>query len=266
MVLGLLWSVSAFAAPVEYFKNNDYILHKDSRGAIETKKKFLKNYRKAVDAGYRHCKSIQKNSYTFLGLTKGTQGQKQGLVSWDMDDRKLGYSLNRNICAKDFENAILIYLKKTPNYESRIDDRPYKYILNSTEKIEISNEDYAFLNKIKRDKKQDAIMFTIKDKREQCEAIGFKPKTEKFADCVLRLVELDINKQQDNKIAAAQNSGNMQIANQLLQMRNDNNAQYLIDLGQQLLTPQSFNSNIYLPQTQNCTIMGFDSFAKMTCN
>ncbi len=114
--------------------------------------------------------------------------------------------------------------------------------------------------------KQDAIMFTIKDKREQCEAIGFKPKTEKFADCVLRLVELDIKKQQDNKIAAAQNSGNMQIANQLLQMRNDNNAQYLIDLGQQLLTPQSFNSNIYLPQTQNCTIMGFDSFAKMTCN
>jgi len=117
-----------------------------------------------------------------------------------------------------------------------------------------------------KQKKQDAIMFTIKDKREQCEAIGFKPKTEKFADCVLRLVELDINKQQDNKIAAAQNSGNMQIANQLLQMRNDNNAQYLIDLGQQLLTPQSFNSNIYLPQTQNCTIMGFDSFAKMTCN
>jgi len=119
---------------------------------------------------------------------------------------------------------------------------------------------------ITNQKKQDAIMFTIKDKREQCEAIGFKPKTEKFADCVLRLVELDIKKQQDNKIAAAQNSGNMQIANQLLQMRNDNNAQYLIDLGQQLLTPQSFNSNIYLPQTQNCTIMGFDSFAKMTCN
>ena len=132
---------------------------------------------------------------------------------------------------------------------------------NQTKEIAISKGS----NQINQ-KKQDAIMFTIKDKREQCEAIGFKPKTEKFADCVLRLVELDIKKQQDNKIATAQNSGNMQIANQLLQMRNDNNAQYLIDLGQQLLTPQSFNSNIYLPQTQNCTIMGFDSFAKMTCN
>ena len=32
------------------------------------------------------------------------------------------------------------------------------------------------------------ISFTIKDKKEQCAAIGFKPATDKFADCVLRLV------------------------------------------------------------------------------
>ena len=136
----------------------------------------------------------------------------------------------------------------------------------------IFDQEVAKINKsikkeqlIKKKEKQDSIMFTIKDKREQCEAIGFKPQTEKFADCVLRLVELDIKKQQDNRIASAQNSGNIQIANQLRQMRNDNNAQYLIDLGQQLLKPQSFNSNIYLPQTQNCTITGFDNFAKMRC-
>jgi hypothetical protein len=105
----------------------------------------------------------------------------------------------------------------------------------------------------------------IKDKREQCEAIGFKPETEKFADCVLRLVELDVKQQQDQKIAAAQNSGNTQIANQLLQMRNDASSQYLMNLGQQLLNPGSTNSNIYLPQTQRCTIQGFGTFAKMTC-
>mgnify|MGYP001234292835 CR=1 FL=1 len=114
-------------------------------------------------------------------------------------------------------------------------------------------------------KEKDQIMFTIKDKREQCEAIGFKPETEKFADCVLRLVELDVKQQQDQKITAAQNSGNIQIANQLLQMRNDANSQYLMDLGNQLLKPQQFNSNIYLPQTQRCFLQGFDSFAKMTC-
>ena len=109
------------------------------------------------------------------------------------------------------------------------------------------------------------ISFNIKQKKEQCTAIGFKPETEKFADCVLRLVELDVKQQQDQKIASAQNSGNTQIANQLLQMRNDANSQYLMDLGNQLLKPQQFNSNIYLPQTQRCFLQGFDSFAKMTC-
>jgi len=112
---------------------------------------------------------------------------------------------------------------------------------------------------------EQSIEFNIKQKKEQCEAIGFTPKTEKFADCVLRLVELDVKQQQDQKIAAAQNSGNTQIANQLLQMRNDASSQYLMNLGQQLLNPGSTNSNIYLPQTQRCTIQGFGTFAKMTC-
>ena len=114
-------------------------------------------------------------------------------------------------------------------------------------------------------KKQNAIMFTIKDKREQCEAIGFKPETEKFADCVLRLVELDVKQQQDQKIASARSSGNLAVANQLQQMRNDNSSRYLMDLGQQLLKPKQYNSNIYMPQTQRCTIQGFGSFANMVC-
>ena len=38
------------------------------------------------------------------------------------------------------------------------------------------------------------IEFDINDKKQQCEIIGFKPETEKFADCVLRLVELDVKK------------------------------------------------------------------------
>ena len=46
-----------------------------------------------------------------------------------------------------------------------------------------------------------SINFTIKDKKEQCAAIGFKPNTEKFADCVLRLVELDVKRQTTNQIA-----------------------------------------------------------------
>ena len=108
-------------------------------------------------------------------------------------------------------------------------------------------------------------MFNIKVKREQCEAIGFKPETEKFADCVLRLVELDVKQQQSDKIAQAQQSGNDALVKQLQRRNNLESSQALINLGQQLLNPGTTNSNIYMPQTQRCTIQGFGSFAKMTC-
>ena len=113
--------------------------------------------------------------------------------------------------------------------------------------------------------KNNEIMFTIKDKREQCEAIGFKPETEKFADCVLRLVELDVKKQTQNQIVNAQNSGNEALVRQLERQNNIQSSQALIDLGQQLMKPKQYNSNIYLPQTQRCTIQGFGTFAKMVC-
>ena len=113
--------------------------------------------------------------------------------------------------------------------------------------------------------KKDQIMFTIKDKREQCEAIGFKPETEKFADCVLRLVELDVKKQQSNKIAEAQQSGNDALVKQLQRQQYDRGTDALLNLSQQLLNPGTTNSNIYMPQTQRCTIQGFGTFAKMVC-
>jgi len=117
----------------------------------------------------------------------------------------------------------------------------------------------------KQEAQQEAIMFTIKDKREQCEAIGFKPETEKFADCVLRLVELDVKKQQSNKIANAQNSGNDALVKQLQRQQYDRGTDALLNLGQQLLNPRTTNSNIYMPQTQRCTIQGFGTFAKIVC-
>jgi hypothetical protein len=117
----------------------------------------------------------------------------------------------------------------------------------------------------KEEAQQEAIMFTIKDKREQCEAIGFKPETEKFADCVLRLVELDVKQQTQNQIVSAQNSGNDALAKQLERQNNLQSSQALINLGQQLMNPKRYNSNIYMPQTRRCTIQGFGSFANMIC-
>lgn len=110
------------------------------------------------------------------------------------------------------------------------------------------------------------ISFNIKQKKEQCEAIGFKPETEKFADCVLRLVELDVKTQQNNQIASAESSGNQALVDELKKQRDFESSKYLLDLGQQLLQPKQNNSNIYLPQTQRCTIQGFGTFAKMVCN
>ena len=96
-----------------------------------------------------------------------------------------------------------------------------------------------------------SINFTIKDKKEQCAAIGFKPNTEKFADCVLRLVELDVKQQTTNIISSSQNSGNQQLAKQLERQNNMQQTQFLLELGQQLLTPQAPAS---LPKTNTCTI------------
>lgn len=109
------------------------------------------------------------------------------------------------------------------------------------------------------------ITFNIKQKREQCEAIGFEPETEKFADCVLRLVELDVKNQQNNKIVSAESSGNQALVDELKKQRDFESTQYLLNLGKELRNPQSTNSNIYMPQTQRCTIQGFGTFAKMVC-
>ena len=112
---------------------------------------------------------------------------------------------------------------------------------------------------------ESEISFNIKEKKQQCEVIGFKPETEKFADCVLRLVELDIQDQSQNQISMAQNSGNDALVKQLERRNNLESSQALINLGQQLMQPKTYNSNVYLPQTQRCTIQGFGTFAKMTC-
>jgi len=115
------------------------------------------------------------------------------------------------------------------------------------------------------EQKKQEMMFTINDKREQCEAIGFKPETEKFADCVLRLVELDIKKQQQTQVTVAQNNGNDALVEQLQRQNDIQSSQALINLGQQLLQPKQFNSNIYMPQTQRCTVSGFGVTSVVRC-
>jgi hypothetical protein len=95
--------------------------------------------------------------------------------------------------------------------------------------------------------------------------MGYKRQTEKFADCVLRLVELDVEKQTQNKIVIAQTSGDLELANQLKRQNNLQASEALINLGQQLMNPKKYNSNIYMPQTRNCRVSGYGNFARVTC-
>ena len=95
--------------------------------------------------------------------------------------------------------------------------------------------------------------FTIKDKKEQCAAIGFKPATDKFADCVLRLVELDLQKQISNPTIVAQDSGNQAIVDELKRSNNMQQSQFLMNLSNQLLNPSSPASSM---SSSSCTVRG----------
>ena len=111
-------------------------------------------------------------------------------------------------------------------------------------------------------KESGDITFTIKDKKEQCTAIGFAPATEKFADCVLRLVELDVKSQQATQIALAQSQGNQQVAEQLKKQNNSQSSDAFINLGLKLLSPQS---TVSAPTTTNCRVIGSGAYKTVNC-
>ena len=121
-----------------------------------------------------------------------------------------------------------------------------------------------YIEKAKRAKAEESgdLTFTIKDKKEQCTAIGFEPATEKFADCVLRLVELDVKTQQSKQIALAQSQGNQQVVDQLKKQRNDQSSQYFLDLSQKLLNPQS---TVSAPSTSTCRVTGSGAYKTVNC-
>ena len=111
-------------------------------------------------------------------------------------------------------------------------------------------------------KKDNDITFTIKDKKDQCTAIGFEPATEKFADCVLKLVELDLKSQQATQIALAQSQGNQMVVDQLKEQNNSRSSDAFINLGTQLLNPQS---NVSAPSTSTCRVIGSGAYKTVNC-
>ena len=190
-----------------------------------------------------------------------------GGKKWDKSYSKI-ISYDQNSLISEFKHKNKIYRNKF-NYAT---NQTFESITTGNIANFNCNFDRAKLNNFLKSKFGNSssssntdISFNIKQKKEQCEVIGFKPETEKFADCVLRLVELDVKKQQSNKIAQAQQSGNDALVKQLQRQQYDRGTDALLNLGQQLLKPKQYNSNIYKPQTQRCTIQGFGTFANMIC-
>jgi len=169
---------------------------------------------------------------------------------------------------KKFKNIPAYYWYYATDQRTVFKDRVTLYDCKSNNSnIDVNSNQVKIKSKqiLENEKQQNEMMFTINDKREQCEAIGFKPETEKFADCVLRLVELDIKKQQQTQVTVAQNNGNDALVEQLQRQNDIQSSQALINLGQQLLQPKQFNSNIYMPQTQRCTVSGFGVTSVVRC-
>jgi len=139
------------------------------------------------------------------------------------------------------------------------------YAFSAGEKIDPMYSNFGediLNNNISSQNQSTDITFSFDDKKKQCEAIGFKPMTEKFADCVLKLVELDVQTQNNNNIAAANNAGNKLLANELKNKRQSENSRYLIELGQQLMKPQSNNN---FSRTTSCTVSSFGNQSKINC-
>jgi len=253
LVLGLLLSGNAYAETIE--SSDKHIWLYLDKGISKTEAFSDKRILYAKD----HCIKYKKNTYSFS-------------VGKDHDYNRLAWGRFqfRFICAKNRYEAIENYKFVSKNFTR---GSVYNNIVIGKEPliehitlshIEFPDPDaeknYEAKIKKEKEKKERAeaiasgdISFTIKDKKEQCTAIGFEPATEKFADCVLRLVELDVKTQQTNQIALAQSQGNQQIADQLKKQSNDQSSQYFLDLGQKLLNPQS---TVSAPSTSTCTISG----------
>ena len=232
MVLGFLFSNPTYA---NTFKVLD-IVYKDNNKIYIVKNRWGTTDRKVNIIAYNHCTSLGKKTFwtnefrnRYKKHFKNNKGYK--IKGWVNE-----YLCSNNVISKANNFSL------TPGFDSS------EVLSNGSLSYAKSNEQTNQNASTSKD-----INFTISEKKQQCEAIGFAPKTEKFADCVLRLVELDMKNQQSNNMIASQNKSQ---SDQFM-----SNA--LLNLGQQLMQP---NSNIYNSNTRNCSVRkSFGNTSTVTC-
>ena len=220
VVLGLLFYNSSFA---DTFRKLD-VVYKDN-DKIYVVIDFWRT--KADRIGYDHCSSLGKRTF----LTDEYAGRLA--KHFEARGHKVKGFVSEYLCSK---NVINVTNNKSLLPGFKVREISYGQTNNQTSNSPESTD----------------INFNISEKKLQCEAIGFTPKTEKFADCVLKLVELDMKNQQSNNMITSQNKSQ---SNQFM-----SNA--LLNLGQQLLQP---NSSINSPTIRNCTVRKFGNNSRVTC-
>jgi len=263
IVLGLLLSGNAYAEPnknaqKELIANN--IIYIDMN-----MKEFSKIMKTKLGTSW-FWTSIEKK-HSFYGANQAYGDDIDTMwYSFELIDKnekksygfKWGIKLNKFKLTKIWDDPIKGY-----DYHIKLSNNSTdKQSLITEKSIIQNNKNYLASKKIEDEKITQDLTFTIKDKKEQCTAIGFAPATEKFADCVLRLVELDVKTQQTNQIALAQSQGNQQVVTQLKKQNNSRSSDAFIDLGLKLLSPQS---TVSAPTTSTCRVTGSGAFKTVNC-
>ena len=209
LFLSLLLSGNAYAYD-EHFKSKDlYVIavgkemplsRNDAKG--EYREKW---YNEQIDQAFNYCTSQDKMFFKFnQDFKKGFYRKyiriicadsvsdiKNIMMSGAYDWNKKSWKFTKNIFNRGLDNT---------NFFGSIDP-DNAYVFKGLEQKIIANKEKNEQDKINEVKQKEQklraeakasgdLTFTIKDKKEQCTAIGFEPATEKFADCVLRLVEL----------------------------------------------------------------------------
>ena len=235
VVLGLLLSVNAYAEVYE-LKNCRYIDSKSKNKNPGTANIMINTDSQKIDW------ETSGNSNTFDIKSGNIQSGFIFVQRPHFSDDKNSYSeWNFNV-----KNATV----RVKVYATTVFGKKIKYNKGYSK---IQDLDCDKNNLTNKNTQSAGISFTIKDKKEQCAAIGFKPATDKFADCVLRLVELDLQKQISNPTIVAQDSGNQAIVDELKRSNNMQQSQFLMNLSNQLLNPSSPASSM---SSSSCTVRG----------
>jgi len=206
LVLGLLLSNfgfnnSAHAKVSMISQTDEYVIFKWKRGVLNmSDRKWAQVSNQVMSSGNNHCSRYNKDAYWFRGLSRGSENFDAGIDLMDTDDRAFGHAKYRVICANNTNEALTIFKRGAPGYISELSARPSSHYLNSFNKeITLKSSDFNNTDTATSSSSSSSSSSSTGDKIAQakqiCKDLGFKTKTEKFADCSLQMLSMQFEVQ-----------------------------------------------------------------------